>query len=225
VKILPNGIAVIDGDTHISRWVEQHGTLEIAKAMLEPFRRYVPLGSWVVDAGANIGDHTITYAEWVGIDGAVFAFEPNPEAFECLVENTRHLEQVIRANVGLSDRSGSCDIHRLENVGASHLSGSEGSIKLRDLDSFEIPQGRLSFIKIDVEGFETRVLRGAVKTIEDQNPVMLIEVNAGALVRAGTSSNELLGLIDRMGYNVKITDPRLIFSDPQFDVICIPKVP
>lgn len=224
MKILPFGVAVIEDDTHISKWVEQHRKLAIAEKLLAPFRKYVPAGSTVIDIGANIGDHTITYANWVGPEGCVIAFEPNQEAYDCLTYNMRHLPHVWRYSVGLSDSDGSASICRSENVGASHLDGSGGSIELKTLDSFQLDVSkRISFMKIDIEGFETRALRGAVKTIADHKPVMLIEVNAGALERAGTSSNELCGLVDSLGYNASIVDPRQLWSDPQFDVICTPR--
>lgn len=222
MKILPFGVAVIEGDTHISKWVEQHGKLNIAEQYLRPFKQYVWAGSLVVDAGAMIGDHTATYAEWVGPEGTVFAFEPNPIAYECLLHNTKDMPQVLAVDMGLSDSVSTCSIQQSDNVGASHLSGSDGSVNLRTLDCFNIAGNRFSFFKIDVEGYETRVLRGAKKTIEANKPVMLIEVNEGALVRAGTSRNELLSLIGEIGYTFSITDKRAKLEDPQYDVLCLP---
>lgn len=216
--ILPCGAAVIEGDTHISAWVAKQNKLTIAEKYLSPFRKFVPVGGTVVDVGAMIGDHTMTYADWVGPGGKVHAFEPNPEAFECLAYNMRDLDQVVAYKFGLSDQAGTCKLNLSPNAGASHLSNEEGEIKMIALDDLDLAS--LHFLKIDAEGFETRILSGARETLHHLCPAMLIEVNEGALVRAGSCRDELLGLIHLMGYDFTITDPKLKFTDAQYDVIC-----
>jgi FkbM family methyltransferase len=220
MKILSNGIAVIEGDTHISKWVKDSNTLRIAEEMLAPFKKYVLPGDTVIDIGASIGDHTVTYADWVGDKGMVVAFEPNPEAYLCLLHNTKHVHQVLTVSLGLSDSESSVSLVRLANSGASYLSNNSGDVKVTTLDDFEF-EG-VSFIKIDAEGYETRILRGAKETIERNTPVMLIEVNQGALERSGSSADELLGVIRELGYSPEMTDARLNWDDPQYDVICLP---
>lgn len=219
-KILPFGVMVIDGDTHVSKWVEQQGKLRIAEKYLKPFQKYVPVGGTVVDAGAMIGDHTATYADWVGYEGKVLAFEPNPEAFNCLAHNTRDMMQVFAYRSGLSDGNDSFAMVLSENAGASHISEIKGSVQVWDLDHFRLD--RLDFIKLDIEGFETRALQGAFQTIQKLRPVMLIEVNEGALVRAGSSREELANTIQGYGYSQRITEKGVNWSDPQYDVLCLP---
>lgn len=225
MKKLSNGIAVIDGDTHISAWVQEHGTLEIAKDMLLPFKQYIPEGGTVIDVGASIGDHTVTYAEWVGPKGLVAAFEVNPRAYKCLYENTKDLPQVLPFREGLSDiENGIATLIELSNSGASYV--NEGShsngfgVSVSTLDSYEFKN--VNFIKIDVEGYEVKVLEGARRTIEASRPVMLVEVNRGALERAGTSAKRLFEVLTELGYSMEITDNRIPWSDPQFDIICLP---
>lgn len=222
MKILDNNIAIIERDTYYSKWVVEHSTLEIALAELLPLRRYVPRGSCVVDVGANIGCHTVTYANWVGTDGVVVAFEPVLESFNCLEHNVKDLPQVMTVNAALSDTESYRDIHvPPENLGASCLTDDEGPIITVLLDDFHLRN--VSFIKIDVEGYEVKVLRGAVKTILEWRPVMLIEVNRGALARYGSTAEELRYLIESSGYSTQITDDRIPWSDPQFDILCIPQ--
>lgn len=220
LKILPNGIAVIEGDTHISAWVEQSGTLRIAEAELTPFRKYIPKCGVVVDCGAAIGDHTATYADWVDLCGRVYAFEPNPEAYECLVKNTEAMPQVTAFRCGLSDVKGLTGVSISPNAGASFLQdGVYPKTSLVTLDDFSLTP---DFIKIDVEGYEPKVLRGAADTINRSRPVMLIEVNTGALERTGSSRDELLKMISDLDYRAKITDNRIKWDDPQYDILCLP---
>lgn len=218
--ILPNGIAVIEGDTHVSKWVQDSGTLRIAEKMLTPFRKHIPKCGVVIDCGAMIGDHTVTYADWVTLCGRVYAFEPNPEAFACLVLNTHQMPQVTAFRIGLSDVSGSSNVQVSPNAGASYLQDGDGpEISLMSLDEFQITP---DFIKIDVEGYEPKVLRGAADTIARSRPVMLIEVNSGALERAGSSRDELLKMISDLEYRAKITDNRIKWDADQYDVLCLP---
>jgi FkbM family methyltransferase len=221
-KILPFGVMVIDGDTHISKWVQQHGKLRIAEKYLAQFQKYVPVGGTVVDAGAMIGDHTATYADWVGPEGTVIAFEPNPEAFECLRHNTQGMHQVAMNRCGLSDELNWFSMAIDQNAGASHIrtEWQEKEVRVVPLDDFGLK--RLDFLKLDIEGFETRALKGAFQTIQKLRPVMLIEVNEGALIRAGSSREELLKTIQDYGYSSRITEDGIDWSDPQYDVLCLP---
>jgi FkbM family methyltransferase len=220
MKILTNGIAVVAGDTHISQWVQDHGKLNIAEEMLKPFQKYVPKDSNVIDVGASIGDHTITYAEWVGEQGLVIAFEPNPEAFSCLYHNTRYLQQVLPIDSVLSDSEETVLLNKLDNSGASYYTVSDHGTLTAKLDDYDLHN--ISFIKIDAEGFETKIIRGAVNTIAKWRPVLLVEVNHEALRRIGSSYSELLALIQSYNYSVQITDSRIIWSDPQYDIVCVP---
>lgn len=223
MKILPFGVAVIEGDTHLSKWVEQHGTLKIAEAYLALFKQYVPDGGTVIDVGAMIGDHTVTYAEWVGPTGQVLAFEPNPAAFECLRFNMKPGMPVLLYQIALSEAEKKLTLVSSDNAGASFLSDKPGEVVAVSLDELlRDSQNPIHFIKIDAEGFETKILWGARKTIATWRPVMLIEINHGALIRAGTSASDLLGVIRSYGYQIEITDKRLAFEDAQFDVLAVP---
>lgn len=220
--ILPNGIAVIAGDTHVSQWVTKKRRLNIAEPMLRPFAHLVPRGGVVVDAGACIGDHTVTYAEWVGSEGEVWAFEPSLNAFNCLRHNTKGTPQVKAFCVGLGATHAGAWINLQDNAGASFLSraGDEWALVM-PLDAFGIHS--LHFLKMDVEGYECELLKGATETIRRTRPVIMAEVNAGALERAGASRTELLDQLERLGYGVQMIDTRLDWNDPQYDVICLPK--
>lgn len=221
--ILPCGVAVVEGDTHVSAWVAKQKKLAIAESYLAPFRKYVPFGGTIVDVGAMIGDHTVTYAEWVGPMGVVHAFEPNPAAFECLRFNTQNLAQVMIYNLALANFEGSCTLHPSPNAGASYVSKEWGEVGALMLDSMGGGFDSLDFLKIDAEGFETFILEGAQEIVSRCRPVMLLEVNEGALVRAGSSRDKLLGFVNSLGYSIKITAPKLKFTDLQYDVLCVPE--
>ena len=219
MKILDCGVAVIEGDTHVSKWVEDRRSLDISRPYLSGFKQYLTKKTVVVDVGAMIGDHTVVYAEWCK---QVHAFEPNKKSFECLQYNMRYSGNVACYSVALSDKNHMASFHECENQGASSIEEStEGETRCETLDSFEFED--IGFIKIDAEGFESRILLGAAESIESTYPVMLIEVNDHALTRSGSSRKELLEIIESLGYSHEITDRRIKYSDPQYDVICTRK--
>lgn len=222
MKITSFGIAVIEGDTHIGKWVEDSGTLRIAQKMLEPVRQHVKPGSTVVDAGANIGDHSIEYLDWVGPEGYVVAVEPNYDAYKCLCHNLGNRSNIWIGNFGLSDCEQRCDMMRHANAGASYcIDAPQGPVMLCTLDSLNLEN--VSLIKADIEGFERRMLQGSVVTITKFAPVLLLEVNDGALKRAGSSASALLGYVRALGYRITPMTKIKSWDDPQYDILCIPE--
>ena len=214
MKILPNGIAVIDGDSHISMWVEESGRLDHDQNSLPVILEHIKEGDVVIDAGAFIGDHTIAYTKAVGTKGVVIAFEPNPTAFQCLVHNC---PSVHAFNYGLSSEAGSSFLQINDNVGASSLGKSGEAVKLMRLD--ELNLDRLDFIKLDVEGYEVEALKGGINLIDKFRPKMWIEVNSYALDKQGSSAVDLLNAVIAMGYKFSAYPEQ---GGDQYDILCLP---
>jgi len=215
MKILPCGVAVIENDTHISKWVDESQKLDHDEYSLGIILPYIEESAWVVDGGAFIGDHTIAYLKAVGPSGKVYAFEPNQKAFECLYFNC---PQAHTFNSGLSDYSGVVPYSVSENAGAGHLGTGDSQVTVMTLDSLNL--GRCDFFKLDVEGHEYQALIGASQTILNHRPVMWIEVNEGALARQSKTPKDLLNLvIEDFKYSVKAFPPE---KGPQYDILCTP---
>jgi len=214
VKILENGIAVLEGDTHISSWVEESGRLDHDCYALPIILEHIQEGDWVVDAGAFIGDHTKAYKDKVGDSGMVFAFEPNPKAFQCLVHNCPSVQAF---NYGLCSHGGEAFLELCENVGASSIGASGEAIKLMCLD--ELNLGRLDFIKLDVEGYEMKALKGAEGLIDTHRPKMWIEINRMALEKQETSPREIFNFLLDYGYEIASYPDA---EGMQYDILCLP---
>ena len=189
-------IAILQDDTHLSRWIEKHHCLGADITKLIPLvLDLIPSGSVVIDAGASLGDHTAAYATKAG---AVHAFEPQPESFECLRQNCDGLQNIVLHNCGLSDRAAALSMRRDPNVGASNIDSKGGvPIKVVTLDSLRLSP---ALIKWDVEGHEVRALRGARGTLMRCRPIMVIEVNAGGLHLAGFTMRDLETELRWLGY-------------------------
>jgi FkbM family methyltransferase len=220
---LPNGrtVALIEGDTHISRWVIESGRLDHDQNMLPLLNAYIHKGFTVVDVGAFIGDHTEYYVNRVGRTGKVYAFEPNPPAFECLKYNMDRYPNVAVLNVGASDRPHGMGLATAANMGASHaVEGDE--LKCITIDSLELAE--CHFIKMDCEGMEIKALDGAKGTIAKHRPTMLIEVNRGALARQGVSAEALFAWLEVHSYRYRNIYSNHGLTDEQLDIICFPTV-
>lgn len=130
------------------------------------------------DVGANIGNHSVFFSRI--LDRDVYAFEPVPESYGLLSENlvlndVASQVQAFNVAVGASESTGVMHVHQT-NLGASKLVEEEGGgVRISTLDSILPSESNIALIKIDVEGFECEVLRGAVDTIRRCKPVLVVE--------------------------------------------------
>lgn len=222
-----NGLKLIKEDQLFTKWIKEMGRLDHDQNMLPLVLPHIPKGGTVIDAGAYVGDHTCAYLEAVGSDGKVLAFEPNPEAFECLEHNC---PKALCLDHGLGKK---CALASFQldagNIGGSTIAfkkrvcTGEIIVRVSDIDHVELPT--LDFIKIDVEGMEEDVLRGGLKNISLHHPVMLIEINQQALAKHGSCRDRVFKLLDQLGYTYDNVYPgqKINVDDHHVDILCFPK--
>lgn len=133
--------------------------------------------SVIVDVGANIGNHTLYFANELHA-GKIFAFEAVGNTCNILRTNVQlnNLQNKVEIfNCGLSNVSGRASIQHYdpENIGGTNLVVGRGNIELSALDDFNLP--KVTFMKIDVEGMEPQVLEGAIETIKRSRPFIYVE--------------------------------------------------
>jgi len=222
MKITKENIAIIEGDECISKWVESEGRLDHDPNSLPIMLSYVKEGDTVIDIGAFIGDQTFAYAKKVGGFGKVIAFEPNPTAFECLEHNMFDFDNVELRNEGVSDTKGNIKLTDVAtNAGMTYAEKAKKGIKCVTIDSLKL--NKLNFIKIDAEGFEHNILKGAIETIKKFKPIMVIEINNHALLRNGTSNNDVYIFLSELGYGYRNIYNGQTLYEEQLDLLCIPK--
>jgi FkbM family methyltransferase len=219
------GVWVTNEDqTHVT-WIEAAGKVDhddYARSILVPLLRK---GDVVIDVGAHWGTHTKMYLDAVGDSGQVVAYEPHPMSFECL---RRNCPRALHWPGALGDKVGSAELQMApDNAGASYLlaEGQGWKVPLSTLDSdlySWLHQKLLRLIKVDVEGSEVEVLRGASQIIHDHRPYLFIEVNPGALKRRGYKVIDLVYLIGVLGYRTEKYPPQIGWEGPQFDILCKP---
>jgi FkbM family methyltransferase len=212
-------VATIENDTHIGKWILESGRLDHDQNMLPLLNAYIHKGFTVIDVGAYCGDHTEYYVNRVGRTGKVYAFEPNPPAFECLKYNMDRYPNVACLNFGASDEPHGMGIATDPNMGASHAIDGD-AVKCITIDSLNLTE--CHFIKMDCEGMEVKALDGARMTIAKHRPVMLIEINRGALERQRTSADTVFAWLSEMGYTWRNIYDNQGLTDAQLDIICLP---
>lgn len=203
------GTYVLRDDTCLSRWVENECRLDLNANIVEiaSFAHLIPEGGVVIDAGACIGDHAVTYSQIVGPHGVVYAFEPHPVSCDALRLNVARFRNVRVIECGLSDVNARASFSLDPNIGASFATDAPvnggASIDVARLDDLGfLFSTRCDFMHLDLEGFETRAFRGAQNFIATFHPTLVFEVCDKHLRRAGSSEAELLGLVAEMGYRV-----------------------
>ncbi len=199
IILTPQGIHVLERDSHLSRWIEQSGRLDIAEGEIAHFAGYIPKGGTVIDAGACLGDHSATYAKLVGSTGTVLAFEPGWLTYQALYRNFDGIPQVKCHHAALGRAAGRSCHNLAENAGGSHLSNDgQDNVDVVAIDDLRL--GRLDFCHFDCEGFEPLVLQGGRETFLRLRPVMVIEINKGALARFGFKDEDVYRALDDMRY-------------------------
>lgn len=140
----------------------------------EHYFKYVKDNGVVITAGANMGMYSRFYAKMFR---AVYAFEPDPLNFYCLVNNVQN-DNVIKINAALGESPGFVQMVHLHetNMGEMQVKYDPSPrtiIPVMTIDSFEFP--KVDFIQLDVERFEDQALKGALRTLDRCRPVISIE--------------------------------------------------
>lgn len=177
--------------------------------------KYVTNFDKCVDIGAHVG---ISVLQWAPLFKQVTGFEPMVDHYDCLVKNTAHLENVTVYNCAMSNQSsmlkgayrtmknsGSFQLVDEEFVEVNHKKTKIYDIPSRRLDEFTFDS--VGLIKIDVEGWELEVLKGAAQTITQHRPVLMIEFTHGG------------GRENKSMHSYDVADYYKLIEDLQYDQV------
>lgn len=201
-------------------------------------RRFLKPEMTLVDVGANIGEITL-FAGKKLTEGRVLAFEPNHEVFADLSLNValNHFHAVELFNIGLYERDGRLPLYArddrpfgTQNSGVTSVfsNGNDRrlmTVPLRRFDDVASEAGltRLDVMKIDVEGSEWMVLRGAENSIKRFRPVIIVEISAANFGRAGYTPGDLLGYLDSLAYDARNLEDGSKKITAECDAVCVPR--
>lgn len=219
------GLLTLDLSVQMQQHVYWAGLSRDDAAIVRLARAVLPRDGVFIDVGANIGIHTLAIAHHVSEGGAVVAFEPHPVNHRLLMHNLRqnHLHHVVAEKLGLAETATTLTGTGSAASGNWSLA-SQGDyrfeVRLRRLDDYlrDYPLPRLDLMKLDVEGAELRVLRGARQTIERFRPLIVFEVCASWMAKMQTSVAELFAELVDHGYRIHPLPGRTIAWDRQVSV-------
>ncbi len=178
--------------------------------IVQALEKYIVPATTVVDIGAYIGTHTIKMSQCIGEKGSVIAFEPQKRIFSELGKN-------IKLNKCNNVRTfryalGNINFKQVEmnptnrfNAGATSIGSGGDLVTMRTLDSMKL--SHVSLIKIDVEGHEYSVLKGAEETILRNQPTIVFECWTGVPCEIQSTIQQanldrVLSLLKSYGYEI-----------------------
>ena len=196
-------------DIYIGKSIEKYGEFSYLEAKI--FEQICKAGDVVIEVGANIGAHTLYLSKLVG-NGYVFAFEPQRLVFQNLCANLalNSISNVFAYQEAVSNENGTiiipeCNFKENNNFGGINIENTKNgtTVNRQKLDNFLNKIDRLKLLKIDVEGMEILVIKGAKELIKKFRPIIYIEND-----RQEHSKN-LIELIWSMDYKMYWHLPRL----------------
>lgn len=184
------------------------------------FRRLVGPGDVVFDVGANIGQYTLLASKLVGSPGHVFAFEPSPDVLPKLKKHLlmNHADNVELAAKAVAESDGTASFYpaaQESNQGVGSLLPAESyraelrssqavEVEVTTLDSFCDQHGieSIDLLKVDVEGLDLDVLRGAERILaRSPHVVVMSEVEPLNFVQRGFSFDDFIDYMQQRGFS------------------------
>ncbi len=207
-------LIVQDNDQYVGRSLALYG--EYSEGEWTVLRQLVQPGDTVIEAGANIGGHTVPLAKRVGPTGRIYAFEPQRLIHHMLCGNLalNEIENTFALAVALGEQAGQVRMPLLhygadENYGGVSVGSDAGeAVAMGTVDALRLD--RLDLLKADVEGAELLALRGAEATLKRHWPALYIENDRRA------QSPALLGYLAGLGYDIWWHLPPLFNPDNHF---------
>ncbi|HEY2989146.1 MAG TPA: FkbM family methyltransferase [Candidatus Binatia bacterium] len=194
-------------------------------------RRVLIPGMTVVDIGANIGVYSRFFARLVGADGKVVAFEPAADVFRRLRHNVAGLSQVEPIHAAIGSFTGEIVLFESDELNVDHRVYDTGEnrrqtrVRCWALDDYIQPTQRIDLVKIDVQGFELRALRGAERVLQSNaGIVVLLEFWPHGLRAAGDQPTALVDYLSKeCGFQLygiesrrlRLFDPRSLNDHPE----------
>lgn len=213
-------------EDYILQTIEKTGQF-YEQALLDEWTPLLGSPKVILDVGANLGNHTLYWATKLDVK-KIFSFEPFPANYACLRKNVKNngLNVVETVQFAVGDKCSKAHVNSFDpdNYGATSFEYAENSeqdddIRVVTLDSVRdmMDIHNVDFVKIDTEGFELRVLNGMKSILEQDRPVLWIEVGDQTVADilsflsqyhyqlAKMSGANLLFLPDRLKQSTQVT--------------------
>ena len=175
-------------------------------------KRSIRKNDTVLDIGANIGFYTKLLSELVGENGKVYAFEPDTTNFNYLQRNAGHLKNVELHYKAVSDHSGMVTLYKSTLLNVDHKTyASDGFSEKYEIPCVAIddllPNAKIDFIKIDIQGYEYFAFKGMHRLFEKNKDLSIIsEFYPYGIKKSGTNVYDFLNCFTGMGFHVTLLE-------------------
>lgn len=217
-------IEVFDHDETVSNIIREDTIYSIND--LKQFKKFLNKGDYFIDAGANLGWHTLFGAKLVGDSGKVIAFEPVKKIFDLLGSNItlNNLHNTIAVNSALTNYTGLSQLAcSSKNYGDNVICHGDTEQKLSNwyghedhdisdreqincttLDDYiknnGIDASKIKLIKMDIQGSEPHALEGMKNLIKEFHPTIILEFSPRHMKVCDASPFDILAFIDKHDY-------------------------
>jgi len=189
-------------------------------AELSVIRRHTRTHDLVCDIGANKGSYLFWMSRWAG---QVVAFEPQSRLADYLEQACRKLklDNTTIERAGVSNRSGTMDLYKPspnspEASLVRHGDAQSVPVSVVTLDEYFTASNRLSLLKIDVEGAEMDVMKGAERILREDRPTLVFECEQRHLGQG--SVHDCLTYLTGLGYQGQFIDRGQLKPTEDFDM-------
>jgi FkbM family methyltransferase len=200
-------------DSFISSSIINLGVWETEETAL--FYSLIKPGMTILDVGANMGYYTLLAAKLVGTLGHVYAFEPDPGNYQLIVRSARvnGYRNVTVFNKAVADEIGLVKLY-LEStnwghsLSAQNVNQPSGFVEVEQVTLDGLYRAgqlgkKIDFIKIDVQGAEELVVKGARSVIQKNKPTIVMELEPKRLRNMGSDALPLLRGFETWGYTIR----------------------
>ena len=215
---------------------------EYEPAITAQMRRFVKPGMSVFDLGANLGWYTTLLADLVGESGEVHGFEPTPSTFNRLKSNIElnNLEDRVRINqLALGEFEENVSMSLEDGLPDGHAAvtndGSGYEVKQTTFDRYLVAEriGQVDFLKVDIEGSELGMFKGASKLFAQKSkPIMIVEMALDTTKSFGYTPKDLIEYLNSQAkydyFCISETEADLVpidgfrEGDKGANVLCLP---
>jgi len=239
-----------DGTVEYAQWLHpKESPKPVVQSQVSALRRFIRPGDTVLDIGAHTGDTTIHYALAAGATGCTLALEPNPYVYKVLAQNAsmnRTKTNIVPLNFAATEADGFFTFHysdgaycnggyvdQIEDTRHGHRHrlevrgcNLENYLRRHHADRLS----RLSFVKIDTEGYDRQVIESIMGILQEFRPVVVCEVYRrlnqaereslfDVLARAGYECHRHTAADDLVGAKLGRDE---LMNERHFDMIALP---
>jgi FkbM family methyltransferase len=201
-----------ESDTHFENYIDDRGYQTIHRdTILEYIKQHKPVIANCIDVGSHVGFWSKDLTEYFK---HVYAFEPIPDVRECYIKNiVKDNYTLYPYGVGGEEKTIKV-LYDPEETGNTHASEKGNlQIEIKRLDSFDFLP--IDYIKIDAEGYEIEVVKGAQKIIERDKPFIHVEAKKKVMIKQNISMNDIENYFNSINYKQVLTVKSEILYAPK----------